>query len=199
MPQFQTIHRPTASSRLAVRFILVSAGIYFGVLGLAAFLIHFFPTHPVPGKVVFPPVFWLTTALLALGSGFLQRAVWSVRLERQKRFRRSLVTALVSGALFVAVQSYGLYGLIQNQVPDDVSTGANAFISIMGVLHAMHFSLALLFLVWVTLNALSDRYDHEYYFGVTLCAWFWHGLGIAWMCVLVVLAIACVPNLFAVR
>lgn len=199
MPQFQTIHRPAAPSRLAVRFILVSAGIYCGVLALAASLIQFFPPRPVPGEVVFPPVFWLTTALLALGSGSLQRAVWSVRHERQKPFRHSLVTALVSGALFVAIQLYGLYSLLENQVPDEVSTGANAFVAIMGVLHVLHFSLALLFLVWVTLNALADRYDHEYSWGVTLCAWFWHGLGIAWMCIMVVLAIACVPNLFAVR
>jgi len=199
MPQFQTVHRPEAPSRLAVRFIVVSAGIYFAVLAVAASLIYVFPPRTVLGQVVFPPVFWLTTALLALGSGSLQRAVWFVRLERQKPFRRSLVTALVSGGLFVAIQIYGLYSLFQNQEPDDVSTGANAFIAIMGALHAMHFSLALLFLVWVTMNALADRYDHEYYFGVTLCAWFWHGLGIAWMCVMVVLAIACVPNLFAVR
>jgi heme/copper-type cytochrome/quinol oxidase subunit 3 len=88
--------------------------------------------------------------------------------------------------------------LIGNQVAEDVQTGANAFIVIIGILHAMHFSLALLFLVWVTLNALADRYDHEYSWGVALCAWFWHGLGIVWLCILVVIAIACVPGLFAV-
>ena len=84
--------------------------------------------------------------------------------------------ALVSGILFVGVQIYGLQCLIRNQVAEDVQTGANAFIVIIAALHWMHFSLALLFLVWVTLNALADRYDHEYSWGVTLCA----GSGTDW-------------------
>jgi cytochrome c oxidase subunit 3 len=198
MPQFQTIHRPAAPSRLAVRFILVSAGVYTVALSLAAALIHLVPSQVAAGRVVFPPAFWLTSVLLALGSILLQHASHCVRIERQKPFRRSLVIAIVIGTLFVGFQTFGLVSLFRNQVAEDVQTGANAFIGVIGALHAMHFSLALLFLVWVTLNALADRYDHEYYWGVTLCAWFWHGLGIVWVCILVVLAIACVPDGFAV-
>jgi cytochrome c oxidase subunit III len=199
MPQFQMIQRAPARSRLAIRFILISAGVYVACFAVALALIRFFPPpHVVPGQVAFPAAFWFTTVLLAVGSGSLQHGVSCVRLEQQKPFRRSLVIALVSGVLFVGVQTYGLQCLIRNQVADDVQTGANAFIFIMGALHAMHFSLALLFLVWVTLNALADRYDHEYSWGVTLCAWFWHGLGIVWLCILAVIAIACVPGSFSV-
>jgi heme/copper-type cytochrome/quinol oxidase subunit 3 len=184
---------------MAVQFILVSAVVYATCLSLAAALIHLLPTHVDPGRVVFPPAFWVTTALLAFGSGSLQYGVSCVRHERQKPFRRSLIAALVAGTLFVGIQMYGLWCMIANQLPDDVQTGANAFIVVIGALHAIHFSLALLFLVWVTLSALADRYDHEYSWGVTLCAWFWHGLGIVWLGILAILAIACVPGLFAVR
>lgn len=199
MPQFQTIHRPAAPSRMAVRFIVVSAVIYAAAISLAAALIHFLPEHVNPGRVVFPAAFWFTTALLAIGSGSLQYGVSCVRRERQKAFRQSLLVALVAGTLFVGIQMYGLVCLMRNQVPDDVQTGANAFIIVIGALHAIHFSLALLFLVWVTLSALADRYDHEYSWGVALCAWFWHGLGIVWLGILLILTIACVPGLFAVR
>jgi cytochrome c oxidase subunit 3 len=184
---------------MAVRFILASAGVYATCLSLAAALIHLLPSHVAPGQVVFPSAFWVTTLLLAIGSGSLQYGVSCVRRERQKAFRRSLLVALVSGTLFVGIQIYGLLCLIGNQLPDDVQTGANAFIVVIVALHAMHLSLALLFLIWVTLSALADRYDHEYSWGVTLCAWFWHGLGIVWLCILAILAIACVPGLFAVR
>src|SRR5205807_9561702 len=61
---------------------------------------------------------------------------------------------------------------------------------VMAALHAMHLSLALLFLIWVTLNALADRYDPEYSWGVTVCTSFWNGLGIAWMCILMAFVIA---------
>ncbi|MBI3860620.1 MAG: cytochrome c oxidase subunit 3 [Planctomycetia bacterium] len=190
MPQFQTLPRKTVAGRLALRFIFVAAGVYVAAGGVALALMRIVPFRMVPGQVVFPPAFWWTTGLLALGSGCLQHAVHCVQRERQKPFRRSLLLALVAGMLFVGVQTYGLWCLMQNQVPDDAQTGANAFITVMAALHAMHFALALMFLVWVTLSALADRYDHEYSWGVTLCAWFWHGLGIVWILILVIFSIA---------
>ena len=190
MPQFQTVYRSTAPSRLALRFIFAAVAIYAVAGGLAVALMRCFPATAAPGKVVFPPVFWLTSLLLALNSGFLQQAVHCVRRERQRLFRRSLICALAAGTLFVGLQSYGLKSLMQNQVAEETQTGANAFIAIMVTLHVMHLSLALLFLVWVTLNALADRYDHEYSWGVSLCAWFWHGLAIVWTCILTMFVIA---------
>jgi heme/copper-type cytochrome/quinol oxidase subunit 3 len=190
MPLNQTIQRPTAATRLALRFILVSAGVYVTAGGLALALIQFLPAQVTPGKIVFPRALGLTTLLLALGSGGLHRAVTCVRRERQIPFRRSLLFALVTGTLFVGIQSYGLSCLFQNQLADDVQTGSNAFVAIMVALHAMHFGLALMFLVWVTLGALADRYDHEYFWGVSLCAWFWHALGIVWVCILIVFVIS---------
>jgi cytochrome c oxidase subunit 3 len=190
MSQFQTIQPPAPPSRLALRFIFVSVAVYCTAGTLAFVLIHFAPSTAVSGQVVFPKVFWFTSLLLALNSGLLQQSVHFVRRERQRPFRRSLVGALAAGTLFVGFQSYGLKSLMVNQVADEASTGANAFIAIMVSLHAMHLSLALLFLIWVTLSALDDRYDHEYFWGVRVCTWFWHGLGIVWMCILMVFVIA---------
>ncbi len=95
-----------------------------------------------------------------------------------------------TGTIFVALQGASLNWLVQRQSPDDVATGAAAFVMIAAALHAMHFVVAILFLAYVVVNAGYDRYDHEYYFGVTVCAWFWHALGILWIAVLVVIAIA---------
>jgi cytochrome c oxidase subunit III len=47
-----------------------------------------------------------------------------------------------------------------------------------------------LFLVFVTVQGFADRYDHEYYWGVLVCACFWHALGIVWLAILFVLVIA---------
>ena len=182
------------SSRFGIRFILVAAAVYC-VAGLVAYaLIRTLPPRPASREVVFPRAFWFTTALLALGSACLARAVRCVKMERQTPFRRCLVAALIAGTLFVGVQTYGLACLVRNQIAEEVQTGVNAPLTMAAVLHAMHFSLALLFLVWITLNALADRYDHEYFWGVMVCAWFWHALGVVWLLVLVVFAIACLPG-----
>jgi len=50
--------------------------------------------------------------------------------------------------------------------------------------------VALLFLVFIYLRALADRYDHEYSWGVTFCGWFWHGLGIIWITIVAVFMVA---------
>jgi heme/copper-type cytochrome/quinol oxidase subunit 3 len=51
-------------------------------------------------------------------------------------------------------------------------------------MHALHVIVALLILTYVTLRALSDRYDHEYSFGIAACSWVWHFLGIMWVFIL---------------
>lgn len=184
MPPIVTTHRPSGQSGLMVRFILTAAGIYAAVGGVSWILVRVFPAHEVAAEAMFPPVFWGTTLLLFTGSYSLQRSVSFVQHEKQRPFRRSLIAALIFGTLFVAVQSYGLYNLVHHQRPIEVQTGANAFLTLFAALHAMHFTLALLCLVWVTLNALADRYDHEYYWGVKICALFWHALGIVWLVIL---------------
>ena len=100
--------------------------------------------------------------------------------------------ALGAGTLFVGSQTYALTCLIHQQTPEEAQIGAGAFVAVIAALHAMHFVVALMFLVFITVQAFEDRYDHEYYWGVTVCAWFWHILGIIWGMVLVVMLIAIV-------
>lgn len=136
----------------------------------------------------FPRVFWLSTVLLVCGSVALQRALGQVRVERQKPFRRALLVALLIGAAFVGVQIYGLWCLVRSRHSAEAAE-VNAFVVVLVALHALHFTVALLFLVFVTLNALADRYDHEYWWGVTVCTGFWHVLGAVWLAILAVFMI----------
>lgn len=186
-----TISRPARDQSLfAVRFFAISV-VAFALSGLLARLLVLFGRPPVGADAgAIPPAFWISTILLAAGSGALDQAVRSVRIERQRPFRRWLLTGLAAGTLFIGVQSYGLWYLLQNPNPDEqVATGVNGFRFVVAFLHALHFTVALMFLVFVTLRAFADRYDHEYYFGVVVCAWFWHFLGAVWLAILGVFAI----------
>ena len=112
--------------------------------------------------------------------------------------------SLTAGTLFVGLQSCGLWRLIQNQtptgqsVPNSAETGANAFVVMVAGLHGVHFVVALLFVAWVTVNAYADRYDHEYSWGVSFCAWFWHTLGMLWLAILVLFAVGAVTGFDAI-
>lgn len=174
----------------ALRFFAASFGL-FGIAGGIAYLLITYSGMEKPvGEIRLPNAFRLSTLLLAVGSLSMHRAMSQVRIERQKPFRRALLTALSAGTVFVGIQSYGLWLLMQSQEPTKAFTEVAAFIFLFAGLHGLHFLVALLFLVFVTLKAMTDRYDHEYYWGVTVCAFFWHALGIVWLGILWVFAVA---------
>jgi cytochrome c oxidase subunit 3 len=132
----------------------------------------------------FPPAFCASSVLLLVGSVALHRALQAVRIEKPQRFRRSLLAALTCGTFFVGIQSFGLWCLVKQQRPEEVSTGVNAFIVMLAALHGIHFTVALMFLSYVTIKGFAARYDHEYFWGVQICTWFWHALGMIWLAIL---------------
>lgn len=184
---------PTSHSEFAVRFAVVSALLLLLATAIGTALLKLLPVTPNLPPNHFPRTFLISTMLLLIGSWSLSRACAFVRRERQVPFRRHLLISLAAGTLFVAMQTYGLTSLIRQQRPEEISTAAAPYVAVMVALHAMHFVVALMFLVFVTTQAFADRYDHEYYFGVTICTWFWHALGIVWLVVMVVIGIVSLP------
>ena len=59
------------------------------------------PENYVPLKL--PLSFWVSTAALIFVSGFLQRACWMVRREKQNSFRIWLVWSMVAATVFSAI------------------------------------------------------------------------------------------------
>jgi len=177
-------------SDFAMRFFAISAALLFVALSLSSLLLKLSPTDVQREPTQFPLAFAASTVLLCCGSAALSRALGFVKQERQRPFRRSLMWALLAGTLFVGFQTFALSQLIHQQPAEEVPTGVGAFVAVVATLHAMHFVVALLCLVYVTVQAFADRYDHEYYWGVTVCTWFWHALGVVWCVILAVMAIA---------
>lgn len=182
--------RTQSESEFALRFFCLACVLFGTAAVLALALIHFVRYGGVPDHSIMPPAFWITTAMLLIGSMALHRALRSVRTERQAPFRQSLLIAMGSGTVFAGVQVYGLWCLLTNVAEPDAALGAGAFIFVLAALHGMHFTVALLFLAFVTLRAFADRYDHEYYWGVLICTFFWHGLAWVWLCILLVFGCA---------
>ncbi len=158
---------------------------------VAASLIHFLPLRQGNSHSPIPPVaFVASTGLLGAISVLLVAAIQSVRRERQRPFRRHLLQALVAAGTFVGVQAWGLSALrLSPDASDDVA-GVNAFLFVFAILHALHVSAGILFLALVNVRAQRDRYDHEYYWGVRYCSWYWHALGGAWLVILGVFGLA---------
>lgn len=177
-------------SRIALTFFFLTLLILAAAGGLAWCLIQFLGRAGHGSHLRFPPAFAVSTALLGLGSFALHRALRAVQRERQRVFRGWLELALLSGGLFMAFQSYGLWSILPaERSPAAASLGVSAPVWMLVALHGLHFFVAVLFVCFVLARALADRYDHEYYWGVSVCAWFWHVLGIAWLAILVVFSL----------
>ncbi|MFZ9090956.1 MAG: cytochrome c oxidase subunit 3 [Planctomycetaceae bacterium] len=140
-----------------------------------------------------PLAFLVSSVLLAAGSVYLEIARGHVRREQQQQFRKSLLRALIFAMSFVSVQGYGLWAIDKGGTSAEASQlGVHGFVIMMTALHGMHFVVAQSILLWVTLSAFADRYDHEYSWGVTFAAGFWHILGLVWLCILFVFSTASV-------
>ena len=185
-----TQHWAQRQSESALRFFWAAVAVFLMGGTLAALLIRIAPHKMANEKATFPIAFAVSTVLLVGGSMALQRALHNIRMERQARFRQALAVATLAGMLFVGVQTYGLWCLGQSTIHLDAATGPGAFAFVVTILHAMHFCVALMFVVYVTVRAFAGRYDHEYYWGVTVCAWFWHILGAVWLVILGVFAMS---------
>lgn len=173
-----------SQSNLALVFFVLSCALLSLAGGAAWLLVQTSSFTANSDRLVFPPAFLLSTGCLLAGSWTLHRACHFVRIERQQLFRQQLTRSLLIGTGFVAVQTYAMWCLLISQrASADVTglrDGAFAFVA----MHGLHFVVALLFVAFVLLRALADRYDHEYSWGVTFCAWFWHTLGIVWLMIM---------------
>ena len=183
MPGTVAIRHREGQDKVARRFFVLALAVFALGAGLAALLIQLLPVRPSVGEVVFYPAFIVSTFLLAGGSLSLHAAVTQVRRERQGKFRMGLLLAVAAGIAFIAVQTYGVRCMLRNQVPGAMPEDVNSFVIVGIALHGMHFAVAMLFLLYVTTLALGDRYDHEYYWGVVVCEYFWHALGGVWLAI----------------
>jgi heme/copper-type cytochrome/quinol oxidase subunit 3 len=181
--------RPNAiGGRFVLRLFFLTAGLFASAGALAYLLSRLFLPPRVSGAFIVPTAFAFSTAFLLLCSVALGRAQASVQRERQRPFRRSLLWALALGTAFVGVQAFGLWCIVHNLQPDrnagEAELGPTAGVLGAAALHCLHVIVALMVLSYVTLQGFSDRYDHEYSFGVSVCTWFWHILGILWVFIL---------------
>jgi len=186
-------NRPTETAGgFALRFFHVLVLVFGIAAGAATALIYLLPVFENPLSAALPWAFWVSSGFLLTSSFWQHRSIRAVRREKQTQFRRGMLFALIAGVAFVATQCYGLWSLLQFQPRshEAASTGPQAFVFVLTVLHGMHVSIAIMFLTFVYLKSLMDRYDHEYYWGVTFCAWFWHVLGIVWLAIILVFLIA---------
>ena len=168
---------------LATYLFMGSLGVFFASSLVAYFVIRLTGSRlaaVVP--ITLPHSIWISTVALLLTSVALSQALRSVRRERQRQMRRWLVVSSVLGFVFLAVQGYSLFDILDTHL-----LALEHRMSLYGVvfflvaLHAVHVLGGMICLSVVTMRAFKDAYDHECYRGMKICVIYWHFLDIVWL------------------
>jgi len=176
-----------------------------GFLLFAASLTMFFITGMVGYGIVrtmseappfplreFPASLLVSTLSMFAVSGALHFATLNVRYEHQVRFRTWLRVAFGFAVVFMAVQAMGMRSLVQShgEILAEGQFKQFGLIFFLVLLHALHVLGGLIALFLVMRNASLNLYDHEKYWGVEICAYYWHFLDVVWIIMLATFAIA---------
>lgn len=140
-----------------------------------------------PGAaLILPRSFIATSFLLIAISTILHIAVKAVRSEQQVLFRRCIALSVILSLIFMLAQSFGMGALLfahyKIDKPGQTLYGLTFFLSLV---HALHVLGGMVSMIWVAIKAWLNRYDHEHYWGVIYCTWYWHFLDAVWLFMLV--------------
>jgi heme/copper-type cytochrome/quinol oxidase subunit 3 len=151
------------------------------------------PSGPPQGM---PPILWLSTLLLILGSLTISRAAASARAARQRALQVWLIVTAALAVGFLVNQVPALAELLDRhfellrQVRQASDAQPAAFdprrylfglIFFLIVVHALHVLGGLVALTWATVRAFGTRPAPGTDSSVRFTAVYWHFLGVVWL------------------
>jgi cytochrome c oxidase subunit 3 len=184
--------RPRGSSvaQFGLRLLLVSMLMLFGATVVAYLVTRASLSHWSEGQVGLPTGLFASTLILVALSCALEWALWGIRRNRQVVLFRGLLLALLLGIGFVVAQVSNWQTILEIN-PDLKSRELSLFTFYMltGV-HALHVVGGFVPLALVLRRVVQREYSSSRFEGVRLCVQYWHFLGVVWLALLVVMAIA---------
>jgi cytochrome c oxidase subunit 3 len=127
-----------------------------------------------------PPILWLNTLLLLLGSAALQGAWIAARRGQESQLRLGLLMAGVLTSLFVLGQFEAWRQLAAAGV-FLATNPASSFFYLITAIHGLHVLGGLIAGGRTTVKAWKGIYTSENHLGVQLCAIYWHFLSLIWL------------------
>lgn len=182
VPADPTLETPSRdNSRFTTLIFLIAGTMLFAGLVGAYLVLRFGGTgFPAPGMPALPVgLAGFNTAVIALSSAVLAKAVRSMRRLDAIGLRRGLVAAALLGAAFLALQAVQWKRLLDLGLSLAGTTYGSTFYVITGV-HALH---AVIGVVWLLVIALRQRevwVPERRRRAIESCALYWHFVGLIW-------------------
>ncbi|MDF7817761.1 heme-copper oxidase subunit III [Runella sp. MFBS21] len=139
--------------------------------------------------VPLPRLFWVSTLAIMVSSFTLHLANRSFHSDRYPQFRLYLGATLSLGLLFVILQFWGWYQLIEAGI-STLRNPSVGFIYLLSGLHILHIALGITTLCWLVFHSLKNiTYVDAFVFSVNppnqlkfkLISIYWHFVDILWL------------------
>ncbi|MGI9305127.1 MAG: cytochrome c oxidase subunit 3 [Gammaproteobacteria bacterium] len=157
-------------------FLAVATSLFALFLSAYAIRMDLGDWTPLPD----PPLLWLNTGVLVLGSIFFQRAKNSARREQLEGVRVGLILAGLFTFLFLIGQLWAW-----QQLNDEgyflTSNPANAFFYVLTAVHGLHLLGGLWVWARATLRVYNGFEAEHVRLSVELCTLYWHFLLLVWL------------------
>lgn len=169
---------PPGAFRILIWTACLSISAFFSALVIA--YIWRAGTGPYWQPILFPPVLWLSTALILVSSGTLETARRVFRKGRWRLASRLLMTTAALGVVFLAAQLIAWRDLVR-QGAYLMEDPHGAFFYIFTGLHGAHLVGGLIALFVVVFGRKKRREV------VDVTAYYWHFLTVLWLILFVTL------------
>ena len=170
---------PPGAFRILIWTLCASISAFFAALMIA--YVWRAGTGPYWQPVVFPPVLWLSTAIIALSSVTFETARRVFRRGRPRLALRFLLATAALGLAFLAAQLDAWRELVK-QGAYMMDNPHGAFFYIFTGLHAAHLLGGLIALFVLILRRQKRRREV-----MDVAAYYWHFLGVLWVILFAVL------------
>ena len=130
-----------------------------------------------------PPIFYISTALILLGSLSINWALSSAKKGELKKVKVASLLTLLLGFGFVISQYLGWHALVRENVyfTGPSSNASGQFFYILTFMHLLHLFGGLISVFIVSIKASAEKYTPSDYLGIELSAIYWHFLDALWI------------------
>jgi cytochrome c oxidase subunit 3 len=128
-----------------------------------------------------PQLFYISTAVILISSVTMNKTLSAAKKNDLKGIKRFSYITLLLGILFIICQVKAWQALYHQKIFFAGNDAAASFLYALTFLHLLHLVAGIIALTVVWSKSLKEKYNSENYYGISLCAIFWHFLDALWI------------------
>jgi|TARA_B100000959_G_scaffold230880_1_gene247118 heme/copper-type cytochrome/quinol oxidase subunit 3 len=175
------------NGKLGMWLLIIVDGLSFSGLLIAGAALRASSTSwPVAGEVLNIPLTAFNTFLLICTSFTMVMALNSIQHGNSKGLKKYLFYTLLGGVIFLGIQIYEYYHLIESGFTISSSMYASIFY-VTTCFHGLHVLSGVIYITCILWQAMKEKYSADNWDHVEILGLFWHFVDLVWILVFTII------------